>query len=304
MAHKRTNPTSDVYQIVTDKILEQMAKGIVPWQKPWHGGLEGAVSYATGRPYSLLNQFLLAREGEYLTFKQVKELGGKIKEGAKSQMVVFFKMIPTKDFRKTQDEDGNDVMEEVEKRIPVLRYYNVFHIEDCEGIKSKREQKDTTSPITTLQPVDEAEKVIKTSYDREACKLIITESDRAFYSPLHDTVTVPMMAQYDEVEEYYSTIFHETGHSTGHVSRLNRELGGMFGSDKYSKEELVAELVSAFLCQKCGLDSEKAFKNSVAYLQGWAGKIAGDNRLIVSAASKAEKAVKFILTGERPTPVE
>ena len=115
MAQKRTNPTTDVYQLVTDRILEQLAQKVVPWQKPWHGGLEGAISYATGRPYSLLNQFLLGREGEYLTFKQVKELGGKVKEGAKSQMVVFFKLFPTKDFRKKKNEQGEEEMEEVQK---------------------------------------------------------------------------------------------------------------------------------------------------------------------------------------------
>ena len=300
MAHKRTNPTTDVYQIVTDRILEQMEKGIIPWQKPWRGGLEGAISYATGRPYSLLNQFLLGREGEYLTFKQVKEAGGRVKEGAKSQMVVFFKMFPTKDFRKKKDEDGKETMEEEIKMIPVLRYYNVFHIEDCEGIKSKLHEK----PVCTLKPVEQAEKIINDYYGREKCTLEIKLSDRAFYSPSCDSVTVPKMEQYAVVEEYYSTLFHETGHSTGHTSRLNRDLGGMFGSDKYSKEELVAEMVSAFLCQKCGLDSEKAFKNSVAYIQGWAKKFEGDKKLIVSAASKAEKAVNFILTGELPTPVK
>lgn len=298
MAQKRTNPTTDIYQIVTDRILEQLEQGVIPWQKPWHGGLEGAISYATGRPYSLLNQFLLGREGEYLTFKQVKELGGKVKEGAKSQMVVFFKLFPTKDFRKKKNEQGEEEMEEVQKMIPVLRYYNVFHIEDCEGVKSKL---NGEKPVCTLKPVEQAEKVIADYYGREKCTLEVKKSDKAFYSPLHDSVTVPMMEQYDLVEEYYSTIFHETGHSTGHVSRLNRELGGMFGSDKYSKEELVAEMVSAFLCQKCGLDNDKAFKNSVAYIDGWAKKLKGDNKFIVSAASKAEKAVKYILTGERPT---
>ena len=296
MAHKRENPTTDVYQIVTDRILEQLEKGVCPWQKPWHGGLEGAVSYVTGRPYSLLNQLLLGKEGEYLTFKQVKEMKGKIKKDAKSQMVVFFKLIPSKDFKKTKDEDGNEKMEEEVKMIPVLRYYNVFHIDDCEGIQSKR----ATYAPTHLEPVAEAEEIIKNYYDRETVKLIIEQSDRACYSLLHDTVTCPKMDQYDDIEEYYSTIFHETGHSTGHPTRLDREMGRMFGSEVYSKEELVAEMVSAFLCQKCGLDTGKAFKNSVSYLKGWAASIGGDKHLIVSAASKAEKAVRFILTGERP----
>ena len=296
MAHKRTNPTSDVYQIVTDRIIAQLEAGVIPWQKPWHGGLEGAVSYVTGRPYSLLNQLLLGREGEYLTFKQVNQLGGKVKEGAKSQMVVFFKLFPYKDFRKVKDEDGTERMEEVEKKIPILRYYNVFHIDDCDGIEPKHKVRQNL-----LKPVDEAEVILKTYYSREACTLHIEKSDKAFYSILHDTVTCPEMSQYDDIEEYYSTVFHETGHSTGHPSRLNREMGRSFGTEVYSKEELVAEMVSAFLCQKCGLDTGKAFKNSASYIDGWVKAIGGDKNLIVSAASKAEWAVKFILTGVRPS---
>lgn len=297
MAHKRTNPTTDVYQIVTDRIIAQLEAGVIPWQKPWNGGLEGAVSYVTGRPYSLLNQLLLGREGEYLTFKQIKELKGKVKEGAKSQIVVFFKLFPYKDFKKVKDEEGNEKMEEVEKKIPILRYYNVFHIDDCEGIKSKR---DTYAP-SDLKPVDEAEAIIKAYYERESCTLHIEQSDKAFYSVLHDSVTCPRMEQYTDIEEYYSTIFHETGHSTGHPSRLNREMGRSFGTEVYSKEELVAEMVSAFLCQKCGMDTGKAFKNSASYIDGWVKAIGGDKNLIVSAASKAEWAVKFILTGVRPS---
>ena len=192
-------------------------------------------------------------------------------------------------------------IKEEEKLIPVLRYYTVFHEEDCEGIPMKGDKEE---PKSALTPVEEAEKVVNGYYGREACKLHVELSNRAFYSPSEDSVTVPAMEQYDIVEEYYSTLFHETTHSTGHSSRLNRDMTGHFGSDSYSKEELVAELGAAFLVQKCGMDSAKAFKNSVAYIQSWSKKFKEDKKLIVSAASKAEKAVKFILTGERPTPVK
>ena len=108
------------------------------------------------------------------------------------------------------------------------------------------------------------------------------------------------MSQYDSAEEYYSTLFHETTHSSGASSRLDRKLDeGFFGNDPYAKEELVAELGSAFLSSKCGLDSKRAFKNSVAYLQSWAKRFKGDKKLFVSAACKAEKATRFILTGEK-----
>jgi antirestriction protein ArdC len=286
----------DIYESITNKILEQLSKGIIPWQRPWHGGLEGAKSYVTGKPYSLLNQLLLGREGYYLTWKQISDLGGTVKKGCKSNIVVFYKMTKTTE---TKMVDGE--IKEEEKLIPVLRYYTVFHEEDCEGIPMKG---GNDEPKSVLSPVKEAEKVIAGYYGREACKLNIELSNRAFYSPSGDYVTVPAMEQYDIVEEYYSTLFHETTHSTGHSSRLNRDMTGHFGSDSYSKEELVAELGAAFLVQKCGMESEKAFKNSAAYIQSWSKKFKEDKKLIVSAASKAEKAVKFILTGERPTPVK
>jgi len=190
-------------------------------------------------------------------------------------------------------------MEEVVKKIPVLRHYSVFHISDCEGIKSKLKDGHKTE----LQPVESAEKVVADYFGRESCRLDVIETDRACYSPSSDRVQVPLLAQYKVVEEYYSTLFHEMTHSTGHASRLAREFGSHFGGEAYSKEELIAEIGSAFLCNKCGLDNEKTLANSVAYIKGWAKALKEDKFLIVSAASKAEKAVRFILTGERPTPV-
>lgn len=281
----------DVYQMVTDRILEQMANGVIPWQKPWHGGLEGAISYTTGRPYSLLNQLLLGKEGEYLTFNQVKERGGKVKKGAKAQMVVFFKRFVVKE--EQTNEEGEK--EEKQKVIPLLKHYMVFHIDDCEGIESKIDEK----PVCTLSPIESAEKVIDTYYGRESVKLNVRLSDKAYYSPSSDEVVSPKLEQYDSAEEYYSTLFHESTHSTGIESRCNRDMSGWFGTDPYAKEELVAELGAAFLSNKCGLDSDKAFRNSVAYLQSWSRRFKEDKRLIVSAATKAQKAVDFILNGKK-----
>ena len=286
---------ADTYELVTNRILEMLDKGIVPWQKPWCGGLDGAVSYSSGKPYSLLNQFLLGRTGEYLTWKQICDLGGSVKKGSASNFVVFFKMIVTSEYKKNDKGE----MEEVVKKIPVLRHYSVFHISDCEGIESKMEKRLNTD----LKPVDEAEKVVSDYFGRESCRLDVINTNRACYSPSADRVQVPLMEQYKIVEEYYSTLFHEMTHSTGHSSRLAREFGSFFDNEAYSKEELIAEIGSAFLCNKCGLDSEKAFTNSVAYIKSWAKALKQDKFLIVSAASKAEKAVRYILTGERPTPV-
>ena len=125
----KATKTNNVYQMVTDKIVEQLAKGVIPWQMPWARGFGGAINYVTRKPYSPLNQMLLGRSGEYLTFKQVQQLGGRVKKGAESNMVVFFTWVADKvDGHVVYDEDGN------EKTHPILRYYKVFHLSDTTGI--------------------------------------------------------------------------------------------------------------------------------------------------------------------------
>lgn len=286
------NTKVDVYELVTNRIIEQMEKGIIPWQKPWHGVSGGAISYTTGKPYSLLNQFLLGKEGEYLTFNQVQTLGGKVKKGAKAQMVVFFKQYPINE--QVLNEDGE--METKTHYIPLLRHYMVFHIDDCKGIKSKIDNVQVVPP----SPIESAENVVRNYFSRETCHLLIKESNSAFYSPVLDEVVVPKIEQYTHAEEYYSTLFHEMTHSTGAKKRLDRNLEeGHFGNDPYAKEELVAEIGSAFLSNTCGLDSNKAFKNSVAYIQSWSNRFKQDKKLIVWAAGRAQKAAEYILNGTK-----
>lgn len=277
----------NVYQIITDRIIEEMEKGIIPWQRPWHGAVDGAISYETGRPYSCLNQMLLGRPGEWLTFNQIQKLGGRIKKGAKSGMVTFVKTFVKKG---KEEVDGEDVKDGLGF---VLRYYNVFHIDDCEGIKSKIGE----FKVSELEPIEEAERVAKEYIEREdTLKMEIKVSNSAYYSPATDTVVIPQLDQYEEIEEYYSTMFHELVHSTGVSKRCDRGIVAKAGkrSEEYSKEELVAEIGSAMICNQIGMNSEKAFKNSVAYLQGWLRELRNDNRMIVWAASRAEKAVKYI----------
>lgn len=292
----------NVYQMVTDRIIEQLEKGIIPWHKPWSGACladGGAVNYVSGKPYSLLNQILLGREGEYLTFKQIKDLGGNIKKGAKSGMVVFFTMMPCKKTEKIEDEETSGTIIK-EFAIPVLRYYRVFHIDDCEGIESKA--KDGEQPQgNTIEPIEAAENIINGYLSREKKLRFHNDklSNNAYYSPSTDEVVVPMLSQYDIVEEYYSTTFHELTHSTMPAYRCDRksESGSIaaFGNEDYSREELVAELGSAMLCNAVGIDCDKAFKNSVAYIQGWLRKLKNDNKMIVWASSRAEKAARYII---------
>ncbi len=292
--------------MVTDRIVEQLDKGIIPWQKPWSGACladGGAINYVSRKPYSFLNQLLLGKEGEWLTFKQIKDAGGNIRKGSKAGMVVFFKQVKMN--KTVKNEDGSE--KEEQRLVPILRYFNVFHIDDTEGVESKIKKEEETG--TLIFPIDTAEEVITGYLGREKALKFHNDrlTDRAYYSPTLDLVSVPMLSQYEIPEEYYSTTFHELVHSTKAKSRCDRdsEQHGIatFGNEDYSREELVAEIGSAMLCNKIGIECQKAFKNSVAYIQGWLKALKNDNRAIVWASSRAEIAAKFILTGEKPARV-
>lgn len=272
----------DIYAAITGRIIAQMEQGIIPWQKPWISSGK-AISHATGKPYSLLNQMLLGRPGEYITFRQCKEVGGKVKKGEKSSMVVFWK------WSEQEDEDTGEI-----KQVPFLRYYNVFHIDQCECITAKYTQENTFPDGAST--VETAQEIINDYMERENVKLTHSEGDRAFYRPATDEIVLPLRKQFVNTAEYYSTVWHELVHSTGHPSRLNRlDKVAAFGSEVYSKEELVAEIGAAALVNHCGLESPTSFRNNAAYIQNWLSVLKGDKRFIVSAAGKAEKAVNLIL---------
>ncbi len=273
----------DIYKEITDRILAQMEQGIIPWRKPWTGSTNRAISYTTGKPYSLLNQMLLGRPGEYATFKQIQAAGGYVRKGEKASMVVFWKMM------EQEDETTGE-----KKTIPLLRYYNVFHIDQCEGLAAKYSQ-----PLPQIANPDEtAENIIAAYLSQSGVKINHQGGDRAFYSPSTDSITLPHMAQFAATAEYYSTVFHELTHSTGHSSRLNRlEKTAFFGSEAYSKEELVAEIGAAALVNRAGLETSDSFRNNAAYVQNWLNVLKGDKRFIVNASSKAEKAVALIMGG-------
>ena len=271
----------DLYQEVTNRIMEQLENGLIPWQKPWSSA-GNAISHATGKPYSLLNQMLLGRPGEYVTFNQCQQEGGKVRKGEKSQKVVFWKWI------KTEDEETGE-----KKEVPFLRYFNVFHIDQCEGLKARYMQ---ALPETSADADETAEAIITGHIQRSGVKLHNREGDRAFYQPMTDSITLPLRAQFMQTAEYYSTAFHEMTHSTGHASRLDRlEKTAFFGSESYSKEELIAEIGAATLVNHAGLETPDSFRNNAAYIQNWLSVLQNDKRFIVSAGGQAEKAVSLIL---------
>lgn len=280
--------SKSVYELITDRIISELENGVIPWQKPWTGTKNGAISGTTGKPYSLLNQMLLGKPGEWYTFNQVKQLGGMVRKGEKSYLVVFWKQTPVK-------EENPETGEIKEKLVPMLRYYNVFHVDQCDGIEPKIIDPDAIDPATL--PADEmADRIISDYLTRSGVTLEHRKGDEAFYSPTSDRVVLPLREQFTTMNEYYSTAFHELTHSTGHNSRLNRLTGkAFFGNEEYSQEELVAELGAAALLNHVGIETGSSFHNSVAYIQSWLRVLRNDSRFIISASGKAEKAVNYIL---------
>ena len=277
----------NVYELVTNRIIEQLENNIVPWEKPWSGTIDGAFNRVSKKPYSILNQMLLKYDNEYASFKQWKDLGGHIRKGEKSEIVVFWKMYPIKE----KQDDGTEII----KTIPLLKYINVFHISQVDGVEPLK-QKVTHD----IEPIDKAEKILNDYWNRENITIEHVKGDKAFYSPMFDKIQLPLFEQFKQSEEYYSTAFHESVHSTMKTSRCNRQEDRKgkvvsFGSEEYSKEELVAEVGSAQLMNMVGIETTKSFRNSTAYIQSWLKVLSNDNKFIVSASSKAEKAVNYIL---------
>ena len=274
---------SKVHDIVLEKILRQMEKGKIPWIKGW--GNNPPINYVTRKPYTGINVLLLSKGGEYLTFRQIQQLGGKIKKGAKAEIVVFFKPY-TKIVEEADPETGEVV--EREKEFLVLRYYNVFHVSDTEGIPSKLKKAEHN-------PLEKAEKII--AEYKNAPVIGHDDPNAAYYITAKDLINVPEKGLFYNINEYYSTLFHELIHSTGHPKRLGRfkeNEKDIFASDSYSLEELVAEIGAAMLCYQSGI-MEKTIKNSTAYIQGWLKHLQNNKMMIFTAAGRAQKAVDYIL---------
>lgn len=281
---------TNIYQMVTDRIIEQMNAGIVPWHQPWIGGSAMAISYTTRKTYSMLNQLLLGKPGEWLTWNQIQSKGGRVKPGAKSRFCVYCQPVEKPQYDPETGEKKAD-------SYLLLKWYRVFHIDDTLDIPSLC---TTLTPGDSLSPIEQAEQAISGYLNREASLRFINDqpSASAYYSPSRDEVVVPMLAQYALTEEYYSTTFHELTHSTMHEKRCNRQSESTitrFGDSAYSREELVAEIGSAMICNRIGIEHEKAFKNSAAYIASWLKALKNDNKMIVWAAKKAEEAARYIL---------
>jgi antirestriction protein ArdC len=275
---------NEVYASITRRIVTLLEQGTVPWHKPWKVTTGLPRNFVTKKPYRGINVFLLTALGyespHWLTFRQALELGGCVRKGERSSRILFW------DQKTIEDEESGE-----ERKVPLLRLYSVFNVAQCDGIK-ENEAPASSEPesIVFTKPEEIVEKMPK----RPKIKHGTTES---FYSQREDCVSLPTQKQFDRKEEYYSTLFHELVHATGHESRLGRptltEKAG-FGTNPYCKEELIAEMGAAFLCGHSEI-IERTIDNSAAYLLGWLAQLKNDKTLIVQAAAQAQRAADFIL---------
>ncbi len=281
-----SSTTLDVYQMVTDRIVGLLEAGTVPWQKPWtESGLP--MNVISKRPYRGINLWLLLslnyERNLFLTWDQLKKIGGSVLQGQHGHIVVFWKQV-----KKVPEElDGAGKA----KQIPMLRYYKVFNVEQCRDVP-----KDLIPELvkTAVDPILECEAIINTMPDSP---LLIFTGKKAFYDIEKDHVVLPQLKRFKTSESYYTTLFHELVHSTGAEKRLGRKTiteMAEFGSEPYSMEELIAELGAAYLNSFTGI-LDKEIESSAAYISGWLEKLRNDKRFIISASGQAQKAVDLIL---------
>jgi antirestriction protein ArdC len=263
-------------EIVTNKILEVMERGEIPWKKPWQALRPMSVE---GRPYQGINRILLSFEPygdhRYLTYKKALALGGNVKKGQHGHTVVFWRI----------DRVQDDKTEET-RTIPFMRLYTVFNVEQCEGLDIKPIEVHQFNPIEAAQGIMEGWHGMPRLQHKEPA---------AFYSPMLDYINMPKPETFYTDEGYYATLFHEMVHATGHESRLHRFETNQYSHEAYSKEELVAEIGSAFLCAQAGIEVPEITENHAGYLQSWIRAIKGNHNLVITAASKAEHAYNMIV---------
>src|SRR5437588_5141985 len=275
-----------VYEVITTRIVEMLEQGTIPWRKPWKAGAGEPRNLVSGKPYRGLNVFLLSAMGfaspYWLTYRQASERGGSVKKGSKGCPVVFWKWADRKhDTDQQTDSDS-------ERKGPILRYYTVFNIEQCEGIVAPSEA------ARTFEPIEECERIVRSMPNAPR---IDHQGSQAFYRPSNDTVVTPRPELFESRELFYSVLFHELTHSTGHASRLARKGitdAAMFGSHEYSREELIAEMGAAFLCGTVGIEAA-TLQDATAYLANWIKVLKGDARLAVTAGAQAQEAADVVL---------
>lgn len=272
----------DAYQIVTDKIISLMEQSGTDWVKPWVGGSALPISVTTGKKYNGINRLLLGfapySDSRWGTYKAWQQKGAQVRKGEKGTLVVFWKWLDIK------DKDSGE-----EKQIPLLRYYNVFNAQQCDGVEI-----ETPDELPAI-----AERIAAAEHFVANTGANVVTGESAYYAPGPDSICMPHIDSFtgtqtsNATECYYSVLLHELTHWTGSKSRLGRLKSAPFGSPEYAREELVAEIGAAFLCADLDISIEPR-EDHATYLNGWLKALKDDKRLIVNAAAAAGKACDLL----------
>ena len=303
---------------IGNRIIELLDQGeLPPWSSEWRkSGIGLPINAVSNRPYTGINRWLVLitqNAGEYsdhrwVTFKQAQDLGGHVRRGEKATRIAFYK---PGEARSDQDqenelpEDGSivDAARPAKRRPPILRLYNVFNVEQTEGCEKLKSLEELAGPAgPELPPIEMAEEIVRNMPGRPKIITYQWADHPPHYSPGFDHIKIPERNRYDSSESWYSTLFHELSHSTGHRSRLDRwgqkrEEPGE-GIHRYGQEELVAEMGAALLSAKAKT-AEATVVNSAAYIKHWRDVISGDKAIVMRAAGMAQKAADHILQDGR-----
>lgn len=278
-----------IYQMITDQIMANLQQGTIPWKKPWRSKGK-PMNFHAGRAYSGINALLLNtlefQSRYFLTYKQAQQHGGQVRKGESSVPVIFWKVQEKQAEQKNSQTGEKEI---VKQTVPILRYYNVFNLDQINGIDDPDQKEEDK---LDFEPIKEAEKIISNYSNKPE----IVNGGKACYTPDKDQIVIPAKETFENEYGYYETIFHEMIHSTGHETRLNRDClkNGSFGSGEYSKEELTAEIGSAYLCGEARIE-KMTIENQSAYISNWLQVLKNNPKWVVWAGSKAEKACQHIL---------
>jgi antirestriction protein ArdC len=295
-AAREQAPRVSLYEEVTAKIIAQLEAGVFPWVQPWSASAAGIGlprNAVSGRPYSGINVLILwgaVIEGSYvsqdwLTFRQALAAGGSVRKGERGQTVFYAdRFTPKGEHEQGSDGRGSSDADAV-RSIPFLKRFTVFNVAQCEGLPERFAA--APAPLPERQPHEDAEALIAAT----GADFRIGGAE-AYYSPTLDYVQVPPQPAFAKQIDYYRTALHELGHWTGHKSRLDRDQRGGFGTPAYAREELCAELASAFLCAALGIVPTVRHAD---YLANWLTVLRSDSRAIFKAASQASKAADYLL---------
>jgi len=285
----------NAYEIVADSIISQLENNVAPWRKDWVASGYSPLSLSSKKAYKGMNSWLLsfrAMSENYTspwwgTYKQITEQGGSVRKGEKGTPVVLWKQFdaPTET--------------NADKKAVVMRYFTVFSAEQAEWEKGAPHY-ETLKTRTEVETLESAEKLLTDYFARDNAPKLAYGGDRAYYSPSGDNIQLPERLAFETSGGFYSTAFHEMGHSTGHRTRLNRDgvvENHYFGSETYSEEELVAEFTAAFLSSETGI-LPATLDNSTAYIKSWLKVLKNEPKMLVKAVGRAQKAANYIINKE------